>query len=145
MAKSAVIITLTLVFLLLNNISTGFKHWLHKIFGFNSSTYLTNVWGLILILIALLSIGDTVTLFKQNFSSRVSTTSRYLLIGIVVVLWLAWSLMIARIEHKKLSKSKDVHINHEEDDERYEPGFEQAKKEFDGLFGQEEIQEEQQE
>ena len=53
--------------------------------------------------------------------------------------------MIARIEHKKLSKSKDVHINHEEDDERYEPGFEQAKKEFDGLFGQEEIQEEQQE
>lgn len=45
--------------------------------------------------------------------------------------------MLARIEHKKLAKSTEVNVKQDNDDTEYTPTFEQAKKEFEGLFGEE--------
>ena len=137
MSKSAILILLIILFLIAYNSSVQRRYTLHKTFWFTHNSYLTNVVGLLIIFASLLSIGDTITLIKQNMSTRVSTGSGFLIIWIYVVLWLMISIMIARIEHKRSTKTTEVKVKTEIDDTHLEPRFEQAKKEVDGLFGKE--------
>ena len=139
MGKTAFLITLIIIFLIVYNSSTKRRYKLHKIFWFTHNSYLTNIGGLFMIFIALLSIGDTVTLIKQNMSPRVSTASGFLIIGIYIIIWLMISIMIARIEHKKSTKTTEVNVKTEIDETHLEPRFQQAKKEVDGLFGKESV------
>lgn len=139
MSKSAALITLIILFLILYNSNIKRRYKLHKIFWFTHNSYLTNIGGLFMIFIALLSAGDTVTLIKQNMSPRVSTTSGFLIIGIYIVIGLMISIMIARIEHKRSTKTTEVNVKTAIDDTHLEPRFEQAKKEVDGLFGEESL------
>ena len=137
MSKSAVLISLIILFLIVYNSSPQRRYKLHQIFGFTHNSHLTNIVGLLMILISLFSIGDAVTLIKQNMSPRVSTTSGFLVIGIYIIIGLAISIMIARIEHKRSTKTTEVNVKTETDTTHLEPRFEQAKKEVDGLFGKE--------
>lgn len=137
MAKTTIIIVWVLLYLAAYNLSTRWRHRLQKIFGISASTYLTNVWGLLIILLALFSIGDTVTLLKQTFSSRVSTTSGFIIIGLLIVIGIVRNIMLTRIEHKKATFSKEVTIKKETDDSWREPRFEKAQKEVNGLFWEE--------
>lgn len=73
-SKTAIIMLLTTVFMIIYIISPKFKHWLHKIFGFTGNEHLTIPVGLLVMLVALFSMGDTVTLIKQHMSPRISTT-----------------------------------------------------------------------
>jgi hypothetical protein len=135
MWKTASIISLTLVFLATYNFSTQARHFLNRILGMKSSTYLVNVWGLLIILISLFSVGDTITLLKQTFSSRVWTAPGFLILWVIIILWIVRNLMLARIEHKKTGTSKEVTIHQQKDASWIEPGFEKAQKEMEGLFG----------
>jgi len=134
MWKTASIISLTLVFLAAYNFSTQARHLLNKILGMKSSTYLINVWGLLILLVSLFSVGDTITLLKQTFSSRVWTAPGFLILWVIIILGIVWNLMLARIAHKKTNASKEVTIHKQSDSSWIEPGFEKAQKEMEWLF-----------
>jgi hypothetical protein len=134
MTKTTVIVVIVLAYLIAYNLSTRRRHGLQKIFGISTSTYLTNVGGLLIILLSLFSIGDTVTLFKQTFSSRVGTTNGFMIIGVLIIIGIVRNIMLARIEHKKASFGKEVTVKKETDTSGHEPGFEQAQKDVEGLF-----------
>lgn len=137
MTKSAIIISLIILFLLAYNSSKKRRYKFHTIFGFAHNSYLSNIWWLLIILVALFSIGDTITLLKQNMTPGIATSSGFLIIGIYVIIGLILSIMIARIEHKRSTKSTEVNVKSETDDSKLEPRFEQAHKEVEGLFGEE--------
>jgi hypothetical protein len=136
MWKTWSIIGLTLLFLFGYNFSSKMRHWLNKILWVTSNINLTNIWWLLIILVSLFSVWDTITLLKQSFSSRVWTTSWFLTLWILVIVWIVWNLMAARIEHKKVHTTKEVTIKQETDTSWFEPWFEKAKKEVEGLFGE---------
>ncbi len=140
MAKTAFLLLVTIGSMIAWNTSFKFKKFIHKLFGFTANDMLVNTFLLFVVLMSIFSIGDTATLLKQNFSVRISTTTGFLIIGVYVVLWIARTVVSARVQWKKQSKSQAVTVKQESDHTHHERGFDQAKKEYEGLFGGDSMQ-----
>lgn len=135
MTKTRILLLLTIGAMIARNMSFKFKKMIHRLFGFTANDMLVNTFLLFVVLISIFSIGDTAALIRQNFSVSISTTSGFLIIGVFIVLGIAWTIISARVQRKKESKSQSVTVKQESDHTHHERGFDQAKKEFEGLFG----------
>lgn len=134
MAKTAVLVICCILFLLARNSSYRWKQTLHKTFGFSWSQTMTNAFVLFVMLSVIYVIGDTTTLLNENFSYRIGTTSRYLLIGGYLIIGILRQLAVTRIHWKKQIKSDSITVKSQIDDSKKERDFQQMEKEFQWLF-----------
>lgn len=137
MTKSALVMTLALVFLISRNSSFRRKQILYKTFGLATSQTITTSIILFMILMQIFAIGDTVNLLKENISSRFSVTWWFLVIGIYIIAGIVWQLVTARLQRKQEQPLQELHLSNELDESGKERGFEQMEKEFQGLFEEE--------
>ena len=84
-------------------------------------------------------------LLKQNLKSTISMSSGFMFLGILLIVWLAMSLLISRVEHNKKHKSKEIKMKQSTDNSGQEKQFQQTPEEFKGLFEEDSVQLEQQE
>lgn len=134
MVKTYVIMLISVLFLIVQNSSYSWKKRLHKTFGYSESPWITNAVVFFLILVILFTMGDTVWLLNENFSTRIGTTSWFLIIGIYLIAWIAWQLAFTRIRRKQQIKSDGITIKESKDDTKKKRDFQQMEKEFQWLF-----------
>lgn len=137
MTKSALVITLAIIFLISRNSSFRRKQILYKTFGLATSQTITTSIILFMILMQIFAIGDTVNLLKENISSRFSVTSWFLIIWIYLIAGIVRQLVTARLQWKQEQPLQELHLSNELDESWKERGFEQMEKEFQGLFEEE--------
>lgn len=137
MSKSALVITIAVLFLISRNSSFRRKQMLYKAFGLATSQTITTSIILFMILMQIFAIGDTVNLLKENISSRFSVTWWFLVIGLYLIWGIIRQLITARLQWKQEQPLQELHLSNEVDDSRKERGFEQMEKEFQGLFEEE--------
>ena len=92
-----------------------------------------------MIVAILFGIWDTVSIIKQNFSYRVATTLRYLVMGLYLVGGIIWNLMIARLTHKKQSNLHDVTYTQQVHTQKEQAAFHHVKQEFGRLFSEDDV------
>lgn len=124
-------------FLLAWNASPRWRQKINQLVGFKDNEGLVNAGALLGILLALLAVGDTLTLLQQTFSFRIQSTRGLSVLQLYVLAGLIWNLLLARYEHNQKRSSHEVTIAHEHD-ERTKDAFKHVEKEFGALFGHDE-------
>jgi glucan phosphoethanolaminetransferase (alkaline phosphatase superfamily) len=139
MYKTAIIMFLSTLFLLFWSVSVRFKKRIHELFGFTWNDTLISCAVLFLLVAILFGMGETVSIIKQNFSYRVSTTIRYLVLWLYLVGGLIAHLIVARLNHKKQSNLHDVTYAQHTHTQKEQAAFHHVKQEFWGLFNDDEM------
>ena len=135
--KTTLLIVLIFAFLLAWNASPWWKQKVHQFVGFKDNDGLMNAWALLAVLVALLAVGDTLTLLQQTFSFRIEWGRGLFVLQLYMLAGLIWNLLLARYEHNQKRSSHEVTISHEHD-ERSKDAFKHVEKEFGALFGRDE-------
>ena len=139
MYKSGGIMILSTLFLILWTGSMRFKKRIHELFGFTWNDTLVSCAVLFMIVAILFGIWDTVSIIKQNFSYRVATTLRYLIMGLYLVGGIIWNLMLARLSHKKQSNLHDVTYTSQVHTQKEQAAFHHVKQDFGRLFSEDDV------
>lgn len=139
MYKTATIMILSTLFLILWTWSMRFKKRIHEIFGFTGNDTLISCAVLFLLVSILFGMGDIISIIKQNFSYRVSTTLWYLVMWLYLVGGVVAHLVMARLMHKKQSNLHDVTYTSQVHTQKEQAAFHHVKQEFWGLFKEDDI------
>jgi hypothetical protein len=117
--------------LFLWNMSYQFKNFFIGIFGLRDNEYLINFGLLRIMTTSLLSIGETISLVKWNFTYTINLTQWYYFVVFLLIGWLLYSLILTIQQAKKNNKINIVNIVKEQ------PQHDNAENILKGLFGKE--------
>lgn len=94
---------------------------------------------LFLVLAVLFGIGDSVSIIKENFSYRVSTTIWHLVLGMYLVFGIGAHIIVARLTHKKQQTMHDVTYTQQVHTQKEQAAFHHVKQEFGRLFSEDDV------
>ncbi|HMT01424.1 MAG TPA: hypothetical protein PKD96_02370 [Candidatus Absconditabacterales bacterium] len=115
---SSLIVFGTLLVFIARNISFRFKNFLVTLLGLKNSEYLLNVGLLWILTSTLFTLGETVTLLRNEFTYQISLSYGYFFLCILLVLGLAFSLFHTLKQAKLIKGSTSITIMQKHEDER---------------------------
>ena len=134
MIKTNILALLLLITLLLRNISPWFRQKIYQRVWFRSSDSFVNfvlIFGLIMLFFGM---SDTVSVFTNNFSQMVDTTSSFSIMLLYLIAGLILSLVISYQKNSKTAHlHEDIQVPSHRDAAEAE-AFKKVEQEFSGLF-----------
>lgn len=134
MIKTNILAILLLWFLLTWNLSSSFKQTVYRLVWFRSNDTFINFLSLFMLVLTFFGMSDVVSVFSNNFSQRVDTTSSFTILLLYLIAGLILTLVIAYSDTQKtVNPTWDINVPSDKD-RAEEQAFRKVEEEFGGLF-----------